>query len=101
MRGRASGLRVRTSSIVRARLSLSGVGARFACLFIEELRVVMLGDLRLDESDFVAGEPIPLVEFGVGPWLVERQIRHKGVHISCRVLGYLSKRNQEPNNTRP
>ena len=43
--------------------------------------VVVLGDLRLDEGDLVLGQPVPLVELGVSPLLVQRQVGYESVDV--------------------
>ena len=43
--------------------------------------VVVLGDLRLDEGNLVLGQPIPLVELGVCPLLIQRQVGDEGVDV--------------------
>ena len=60
---------------------------------------IVLGDLRFDEGDLVAGQSVSLVELGVCPFLVQWQIRDEGIDILRCVLGGFAERDKEANET--
>ena len=64
MRGRASGLGARISSMVGLFIF------DFVYGNILEQCAVVLGDLGLDEGDLVLRQPIPLVQLGIRPLLI-------------------------------
>jgi len=65
--------------------------AGFCGAAIEHLSLV-LGYLRLDKCDFTLSQPVSFEELRVGPLLVQRQIRHKRIHVARRVLRGFAKR---------
>ena len=58
------------------------------------LRAHRTNDL-FDETDFVFGQAVLLVQLLVGPWLVEVLHWNKRVNLARRVLGWLVQKNQE------
>src|SRR5690348_2763254 len=89
MRGLASGLGVRISSMVGLFIAIIATD-----VFIRR-GIVVFGNLRLDVGNLVLVQPISLVQFGVGPLLCERQIWHEAIYVLRRVLSRLAQRHKE------
>ena len=51
-----------------------------------EKGVVVLGNLRLDEGDFLLGQPVTLVEFRVSPLLVKGKVGDESINAARGVL---------------
>src|ERR1700683_943686 len=88
MRGRASGLGARISSMVL----LIFVGNRLVERVVGE---VHRADYLLDEFDLTDRESIFRVEILIRPLLSPLLGRHEGVDLACHVLGWLVQQNQK------
>ena len=73
------------------------------CLILDRIKefLVVGRNLRLDESDFLRVQVIPLVEGGIRPFSVKRDFGNETIYVTCCVLCRFTKRNEKAHKSCP